>query len=99
MDYQDYILKNNNSELYFWFAARLNLIDNLLKKNLLPKTENRLILDLGCGTGTELDILAKYGQITALDNNQAALRLAQQKKYQTILNIYVIFIYNHRVLF
>ena len=85
MDYQDYILKNNNSELYFWFAARLNLIDNLLKKNLLPKTENRLILDLGCGTGTELDILAKYGQITALDNNQAALRLAQQKKYQTIL--------------
>lgn len=85
MDYQDYILKNNNTELHFWFAARLKLIENLLKRKFLPMTDRKLILDLGCGTGTELEMLAKYGIVTALDINQSALALAKEKKCQTIL--------------
>jgi SAM-dependent methyltransferase len=85
MDYQDYILKSNNTELHFWFAARLKLTENLLKRKLLPMADRKLILDLGCGTGTELEMLAKYGIVTALDINQSALELAKEKKCQTIL--------------
>ncbi|MBI4778997.1 class I SAM-dependent methyltransferase [Candidatus Falkowbacteria bacterium] len=84
MDYQDYILKNNNNEFHFWFSARLKLIENLLK-NFLFATNKKLILDLGCGTGTELEKLAKYGTVSALDINQSALALAKEKKCQAIL--------------
>ncbi len=84
MDYRDYLLQNGETGLHFWYAARLNLIDILLKKTLINQTDARSILDIGCGTGTELDLLASYGQVTALDIDQAALKIARQKNYRTI---------------
>jgi len=84
MDYRDYILQSDETGLHFWYAARLKLIDILLKKTLINQTDARSILDIGCGTGTELDLLAGYGRVIALDINQTALKIARQKNYRTI---------------
>ncbi len=85
MDYRDYILQSDKTGLNFWFAAKLILIKNLLKKVFIEKVNNRTILDLGCGTGTELATLNEFGLVTALDNNQTSLNLIKQQGYEIIL--------------
>jgi len=85
MDYRDHILQNDKINLHFWFAARLNLIDLLLRKVMTNKSTTKSILDIGCGTGTELSVLKKYGRVTALDFDQATLDLIKQQGIQTIL--------------
>jgi SAM-dependent methyltransferase len=85
MDYQDYILQKNKDVSHFWFAAKLNLIENLLEEVFFNEKSDKSILDIGCGTGTELDILNKFGQVTALDTNQTALDLIKQKGSSVIL--------------
>jgi len=85
MDYQDYILQSDKTRPHFWFAAKLKLIENLLEEVFVNEKNDRSILDIGCGTGTEFDILNKFGQITALDTNQTALDLIKQKGSSVIL--------------
>lgn len=82
MDYNDYVSQNKSDKLHFWYKARLVLIDNLLKK--ISDADDNLILDVGCGTGTELDILKKYGKVIALDVNENSLKLAKNNNCQTI---------------
>lgn len=85
MDLHDYKLQKENSEdLYCWFRARKNLISLLLEKTC-PQNNNINILDIGCGTGTELEILKKFGEVSALDINKEALSLAQEKDIKIIL--------------
>lgn len=43
---------------HFWFGARLTLVEELLKRHL---PESALVLDLGCGSGKVLDVLARQG--------------------------------------
>jgi len=78
MDYKDFILQNKNKEAHFWFKAKQNLIFNLLN-SIFPKNANQNILDIGCGTGAELEILKNFGNVTALDKEKNSLNLA--KKY------------------
>jgi SAM-dependent methyltransferase len=81
MDYIDY-QNNNSTELHFWFKAKNNLIHKLL--NSVLGGNNNKILDIGCGTGTELEILSKFGKVTALDTNENAVNLTRELGYDTI---------------
>lgn len=74
MDYKDY--KAGKSEDSFWYRARRKLIQNLLRKTLsFPKRKKLKILSIGVGTGDELKILNKFGNIYVLDINKKALDL------------------------
>ncbi len=84
MDYKDF-LSTGQKNLSFWHKARLNLILYLFKNTFGNYNKNRKILDIGCGTGTELKILSRFGQVTALDINEQALELAKQNNCQIIL--------------
>ncbi len=75
MDYIDYI--KNKTQLNFWYRARLSLIENLLAQ-VLNKNSKATILDIGCGTGTELRVLEKYGKVVALDKNSKSLKIANK---------------------
>ena len=84
MDYKDF-LSTGQKNLSFWHKARLNLILYLLKNTFGNYNKNRKILDIGCGTGTELKILSRFGQVTALDINQNAVEIAKKNNSQIIL--------------
>ena len=87
MDYTDHILQKNN-EGHFWYEARKVLIDNLFTHIKLREKEEINILDIGCGTGTELELISSFGKLTALDINKKALEIASKKGYKTkILDI------------
>ncbi len=79
MNTQDYLEQKKSDDLYFWYKARKNLIDYLLNKKLKNFSKKRKILDIGCGTGTELNVLKKYGQVTALDMDITALNIIKKE--------------------
>lgn len=87
MDYKDFALQKESEHLYFWNKAKNNLIENLLfsiYKNYWS-VSNRKILDIGCGTGTELEILEKFGNITAIDISKESIELVKKMGHKTIL--------------
>ena len=63
MDYKD--IEAGATEDFFWFKAKLELIDILLAK---AGIKNRIkILSAGCGIGRELEVIKKYGDIYVID--------------------------------
>lgn len=81
MDYQDY--QAGQTPSIFWFKAKINLLEILLKKYSKPGEKNK-ILNLGCGTGDDIEALNNYGDVYLVDVNQKTLdlipvNLCQQK--------------------
>ncbi len=85
MDYKDYLEQKKETGMHFWYRARLLLFEYLLKKLFSKNKKDRIILNIGCGTGTENKIIKQYGQLTALDINKNALREANKDDCQTLL--------------
>lgn len=67
-------LRDQNSshlETHFYYTGKRKLIESLLKKANLPA--NAKILDVGCGTGSDLEVIKSFGEVTVLDIDQTAL--------------------------
>ncbi len=76
MDYKDY--QKGKLHLDFWFRAKRDMIDILLSR-CCKKGKSLKILSLGAGTGTDLEILNKYGEVYVIDINKNALNLISKK--------------------
>jgi SAM-dependent methyltransferase len=63
---------------YWWFVGRRRILAALLDRHLAPAPRRR-VLDLGCGTGGTLALLARYGQPHGLDAFGAPLRFCHQR--------------------
>lgn len=60
---------------YWWFVGRRAIIARVLEA--LPVTpQRRRLLDLGCGTGANLALFERYGELCGLDASSEALRFA-----------------------
>ncbi len=63
MDFNDYQV--GAAKEHFWFKAKRGLIDFLLKKTVLDR--NCKILNVGAGTGEDLEVIKKFGNVYAID--------------------------------
>ena len=71
MVYRD--IEAGATEDFFWFKAKLELIDILLKK---ANIKNRVkILNVGCGVGKELEVMQRYGDMYVIDVDSKAIAL------------------------
>ena len=61
---------------HWWFAARRDILHDLIVRSV-PLPPRPRILEVGCGTGHNFDMLGHFGQIDALEIDHAAREMAQ----------------------
>ncbi len=59
---------------HWWFVARRQILDRVMGSFGLPKDAR--ILEAGCGTGGNLPLLARHGEVFAFDASATARRFA-----------------------
>ena len=75
MDIRDY--QAGATGEFFWFKAKEQLIEVLLNK---LNCEKRLkVLNVGAGTGDDLSVIKRFGEIHAVDIDPKALELIPKK--------------------
>jgi SAM-dependent methyltransferase len=62
---------------HWWFVARRKIIENVIHKLKLKKGSS--ILDAGCGTGDNLAVLSKYGEVVAMERDSNAFQKAHSR--------------------
>lgn len=70
MDYRDYLDGQTGEQ--FWFKSKKDLINILMNK---IGSKNLKILNIGSGTGADLEIMNRFGNIYLVDVNKKALDL------------------------
>jgi len=76
MDYRDYIDGQTGEQ--FWFKSKKDLINILMNK---IGSKNLKILNIGAGTGADLEIMNRFGNIYIIDVNKKALDLIPSNLY------------------
>jgi SAM-dependent methyltransferase len=67
-------------DVHWWFVARRRIFLSLLDRYLKDGSVNtRRILDVGCGTGTMLTHLARYGTPEGIDVDADAIRYCHER--------------------
>lgn len=79
-----YTLMASLEENHWWFAARRAIAENLIRQLRLPPGAS--ILDAGCGTGGNLAMLSRYGQVDAMELDDRARQMANAKGVAQVLS-------------
>jgi len=83
MESQLYHTFAQNEMTHWWFVGRREIFSAVFKK-LLQKKELQ-ILDVGCGTGGNLPLLAGYGNVVGIDNSPTAVAYAKTQGYTSVI--------------
>jgi SAM-dependent methyltransferase len=65
-------------ENHWWFTARRKIIDKVIRTQVTPPAKAR-ILEVGCGTGSNLGLLKRFGTLEAIEPDDAARALASAR--------------------
>lgn len=76
-----YKIENN----YWWHVGRKYVIEERLQKIKLPN--NAKILNVGCGTGGNVPILNKFGEVFNVDESKIALDFLQKTGAKNIIQV------------
>ncbi|MEH1970870.1 class I SAM-dependent methyltransferase [Nostoc sp.] len=74
MDFQMYQQMMEVEDKHWWFVARRSIIEEVIRKLNLPADAE--IFEAGCGTGGNLAMLSRHGQVYAMELNEAARSFA-----------------------
>ena len=69
---------------HWWFTARRSILDGLIERVVKPPTGAR-ILELGAGTGHNLAMLSRFGQVEASELDPIARELAGERLGRPVL--------------
>ena len=68
---------------HWWFTARRRILAEVIRRIVRPPAAAR-ILELGCGTGHNLDMLGAFGRVEASELDDHARELATQRLGRTV---------------
>jgi len=68
---------------YWWYVARRALTAELLANEVKGRSGMR-ILDVGCGTGANMQAFAHYGKTTGIDTSMDALEFCRSRGVDTV---------------
>ena len=83
MDKKIYDIVYKIEDTYWWFVGQRFLLNEYLKKYYNSK-KNLKLLDVGCGTGINLNLLNKYGKAHGIDMSDEALRFCKIRKIRNV---------------
>ncbi len=67
-----------HEDRHWWFVGRRRIVRSLLE-SLLGPGRDRTLLEIGCGTGGMLPVLAEFGRVTGVDPSEDAIRYSRQR--------------------
>lgn len=78
-DMQKYLYEDlyNLEETHWWHKSKRELVTYFLEKYFSSKYNK--ILDVGCGTGKNMEQLQKYGNVWGLDNSKEAIKFCRKR--------------------
>lgn len=65
-------------ERHWWYCARRRILADLIRREAMPPPGSR-ILEIGCGTGHNLDMLGQFGDVDGLEIDDEARALAERR--------------------
>lgn len=65
---------------HWWYRVRRRLLDQYLDRLALDPARSRL-LDIGCGTGGSSLVMARHGEVVALDRAQGSFEISMDRPY------------------
>lgn len=77
MNSQAYFEMADAESIHWWFVGRRNILQSLLAEMAL--SEKSQLLEIGCGTGGNLLMLANFGNVSALEMDASAIEIAKKK--------------------
>jgi len=90
MQQHTYSIMHRVEETHWWFVGRRKIIESFLKRVCLglrskeAARESLSILDVGCGTGANLEMLAQFGSAEGVDISAEALEFCRQRGLQQV---------------
>ena len=82
MQQHTYAIMDRVEDSHWWFVGRRAILESFLKgivRSLRSRIENPKILDVGCGTGANLEMLSHFGSAEGVDVSDEALEFCRQK--------------------
>jgi len=73
--YQEYFFFEKDN---WWFVARRRILLSLLRKHL-PRRTGLAVLDAGCGTGINVQVLGEFGIVTGVDISAEAIAFCRTR--------------------
>jgi SAM-dependent methyltransferase len=86
MQQHTYAIMNRVEDSHWWFVGRRLILEEFLRQIIRnPKSgiRNPKILDVGCGTGANLEMLAQFGAAEGVDVSEEALEFCRAKGLKT----------------
>jgi SAM-dependent methyltransferase len=83
MDADIYSAAAEAEATHWWFQARRTILTSVIERLRLPPAAR--ILEVGCGTGGNLPMLALFGQVSAIEPDPAARSQAASRGLATVL--------------
>jgi SAM-dependent methyltransferase len=82
MQQHTYAIMDEVESSHWWFVGRRAILESFLETivSKIRVTQSAIrILDVGCGTGANLEMLAQYGEAEGVDVSDDALEFCRQK--------------------
>jgi len=82
MQQHTYGIMRRVEESHWWFVGRRKIIQSFLERvvRTLKRDEEKIkILDVGCGTGANLEMLAEFGEAEGVDVSTEALSFCRER--------------------
>ncbi|MEP6704541.1 MAG: class I SAM-dependent methyltransferase [Acidobacteriota bacterium] len=85
MQQHTYAIMDRVEESHWWFVGRRAILESFLQTIVqkIPNPQSAIrILDVGCGTGANLEMLSQFGEAEGVDVSDAALEFCRLKGLQ-----------------
>lgn len=78
MERQIYDRMAELADVHWWYVARRKILADLIRREVRPPKNARL-LEIGCGTGHNLGMLAEFGAVDGLEVDAEARAVAERR--------------------